>query len=130
TADTAGIAAVERVVPDVQLPDAGRIDGRDEVAGVVHDVHDVLVGADAVEGRHFVGGQFVGGDFQAPAAVREAHHAPLLFAPFEDGQIPSGPLTNLRGPRAFETSAFVAEAPVELHRLGIRVVVFLKPQQA
>ncbi len=31
-ADPGGVAAVERVIPDVQLPDGRRVDGRDEIA--------------------------------------------------------------------------------------------------
>ncbi len=92
-ADAAGVAAVERVIPDVQLPDDGRIDRRDEVAGVVHDVDDVLVGADAVERRHLVGRQLVAGDLQAPAAVREADDAALLLAPLA---APAGPSSATR----------------------------------
>ena len=51
-ADAGAEARVERVVPDVQLPRRRRVDGGDEVDGVVRHVDDVLVGADAVEARH------------------------------------------------------------------------------
>src|SRR5262249_26088959 len=69
TADAAGIAAIERVIPDVQFPDAGRVDGRDKVAGVVHDVDDVFVGPNAIEFGHVQSWQLLGRHLQSPTAV-------------------------------------------------------------
>ena len=88
---------------------AGVSTRRDEIDRVVHDVDDVLVGADAVERRDLVGRQLVVGDLQPPAGVREADHAPLRLAPLEHRQVPARPF--LDPGRA-------------------RVVVFLEPQQA
>src|SRR5215475_161669 len=53
-ADARTEAGVERVVPDVQLPGRGRVDGRDEIYGVMRHVDDVFVRADAVESRQCV----------------------------------------------------------------------------
>ena len=108
-ADLGPIAAVERVIPDVELPRGRGVDGRDEVDRVVHHVDDVLVGADAVERRDLVGGKLVVGDLEAPARMREADDAALRLAPLEHGQVPARPL--LDPGRA-------------------RIVVFLEPQQA
>ncbi len=108
-ADPGAIAAVERVVPDVELPGGGRVDGRDEVDGVMHHVDDVFVGADAVKLGHFVAGKLLVGDLQPPARVRKAHDAALRLAPLEHRQVPAWPF--LDAGRA-------------------RVVVFLEPQQA
>src|SRR5437899_11708813 len=47
-ADPGAVSAIERVIPDVQLPVGGSIDRRNEVARAVGDVDDVLVGANAV----------------------------------------------------------------------------------
>ena len=48
-ANLGSIAAVERVIPDIELPGGWRVDARNKVDGVVHDVDDVFVGADAVD---------------------------------------------------------------------------------
>src|SRR5881628_1709237 len=53
-ADTCAIAAIQGVVPDIELPIRWRIDRRDEVAGAVGDVHEVFIGADAVHHRQDV----------------------------------------------------------------------------
>src|SRR5205807_7860642 len=66
-ADARAEAAVERVIPDVQLPRGGRVGGGDEVHHALGHVNDVLVRADAVEGRHLVVRQLVGLDLEAPA---------------------------------------------------------------
>src|SRR5262249_51628915 len=71
--DARAVAAVEGVVPGIQLPDRRRVYRRDEVAHAVGHVHQVLVGADAVHRRHRVAGQVPGwADVEAPAAVRKA----------------------------------------------------------
>src|SRR5262249_33548002 len=94
-ADAAGVAAVQRVVPDVQLPDRRRVHRGDEVAHAVADVHDVLGGADAVHGRHDVVGQLArAADVQPPAAVGEADDGALALGPLEDRQVPAGPVVD------------------------------------
>src|SRR5262249_19093955 len=104
--DSRGHAAVQRVIPGVQLPDSGCIDGGNEIAHAVDRIDDELVSPNAIEGRHRIVGQFVGGpparsagtrrvadagqplaagtisgQGEAPAAVREADDAALLLAP-------------------------------------------------
>src|SRR6266571_8270762 len=51
-ANPAAVAAIERVIPDVQLVDRRRVHGGDEVAHAVRDVDQVLIGADAVHRGH------------------------------------------------------------------------------
>src|SRR2546426_4026651 len=46
---------VQRLVPDVELPKVGCIHGGDKVDGVgVGHVHDIFIGADAVEPGHVI----------------------------------------------------------------------------
>src|SRR3989475_13291760 len=68
-ADPRPEATVERVIPDIQLVDEGRIGGRDEVDGVVRDVDDVLVGADRIEAWHLEVRQLVRLHLQAETGV-------------------------------------------------------------
>ena len=68
-ADLRPEAAIQRVIPDVEFPDARRIDGGDEIAHIMGDGDDVLVRPDAVELGHRVIGQLVRGA-AVPAAGR------------------------------------------------------------
>jgi len=56
TANPRRKTAVQRVIPDVQLPNERGIHGRDEIARVVCHIDDVLIGANSVECRHVVRG--------------------------------------------------------------------------
>src|SRR6185436_12204258 len=76
-ADACAEAGVERVIPDVQLPDRRRVYSRDEIHRVVRYVNDVFVRADAVKFGQFVMRQLGGLHFQAPARMREAHDGAL-----------------------------------------------------
>src|SRR5260370_30015124 len=82
-ADPAAVAAIQRVVPDVELPIGRRVDRGDEVTHAVGDIHEILVGADAVHHRQEIIGDLPGGRVvrllggQAPATVSEADHAAL-----------------------------------------------------
>src|SRR5262249_35574619 len=113
--DPAAEAAVERVIPDVQLPDRRRIHRRDEVAGVVGDVHEVIVGHDAAHGRNDVVGQFAGWPgIEAPAAVCEANHSALGLGPAKDRQVPRRPIFDYLGDSL----------------IGPDVILLAQPQQA
>src|SRR5262249_14858588 len=107
-ADPGPVAAVERVVPDVELPGGRRVDRRDEVDHIVHHVDDIFVRADAVERGYLIAREVGILDLQAPPRVREADDATLLLAPAEHRQVPAWPFLDPR--RA-------------------RVVVFLEPEQ-
>ena len=144
--DAALVAAVERVIPAVELPDARRIDRRDEIAHVVDDIDDIFIRANAVERRHGIIRQLVGGaagtsrhtlttgtvvrQLQPPAAVRETDNAPLFLAPLENRQIPRRPFPDGRRLGPFEVPVQTAECPIEFRFLRILVVVLLQPQQA
>src|SRR5215510_12258744 len=91
-ADARTEACVERVVPDVQFPRRGRVDGRDEIYGVMRHVDDVFVRADSVETRQFVIGEGVALRLQAPARMREAGDRALALRPLQDRQIPRRPI--------------------------------------
>ena len=83
--NAAGKAAVERVIPGAEFPDDRRVDGGNEIADIMRDIDDILVGADTVEARHFEGWQGFTGNLQPPSAVREADNATLVLPPFQDG---------------------------------------------
>ena len=87
-------AHVQCVIPDVEFPDRRRVDGRDEVDGVVRHVHNELVRADPVKPGHLVVRQFVALDLQPPPRVREAHDGALSLSPLEHRQIPGRPLVD------------------------------------
>ena len=87
-ADAALIAAVERVVPDVQLPEDRRIDRRNEIAHVVNDVDDVFIGADAVEPRHFEVGQRCRPTLASPSRCARSRQCLLALCPIS---APAGP---------------------------------------
>src|SRR5262249_52391906 len=92
-ADPAAVAAIQRVIPSVQLPDGRRVHGGNEIASIVSNVDEVFVGPDAVHRRNNVVRQFARRtDIEAPAAVREADHTPLRFGPAEDRQVPRRPI--------------------------------------
>src|SRR5262249_55897799 len=82
-------AAVERVIPDVQLVGIRCVAGGDEVDGIVRDVDDELVRADAVKRRYLESGQFPRLRLEAPAAVREPDHRALGFSPFAGSADPT-----------------------------------------
>src|SRR5262249_50019783 len=101
-ANAAAVAAVQRVIPDVQLPNRRRVHGGDETAGIVRDIHEILVGADARHARHHVVGQLANvgaalGRLQAPAAVRETDDAALRLGPAEYWQVPRRPILDHLG---------------------------------
>ena len=87
------VAGIERVVPNVQLPRIGRVDGANEVyrgheftiwtRHVVGHVHDVFVGTDAAEGWDLLSGQLGRVELQSPAAVRRAGEGSLGLGPLE-----------------------------------------------
>ncbi len=79
-ADLGPVAAVERVIPDVELPRGRRVDARDEVDRVVDHVDDVFVGADAVERRDL---------------VRTAACRPEIFSPQPECEKPTTPPCDL-----------------------------------
>ena len=84
---------VQRLVPDVELPKVGRVHGRDEVDGVrVSHVHDVFIGADAVEPGHLIVRQVARFHRQSPARVGEAYNCALRLAPAQNRQVPGGPV--------------------------------------
>ena len=89
---------VQRLVPDVELPKVGCIHGRYEVdrVGVSH-VHDIFIGADAVEPGHLIVRQVARFHRQSPAGVREAHHRALRLAPAQNRQVPGGPVLGALG---------------------------------
>src|SRR5262245_38559496 len=91
-ADARTEAGVERVIPDVQLPRRWRVDGRNEIYGVMRHVDNVFVRADAVEPRQFVIGQGGALRLQPPTRVREAGDRALTLRPLQDRQIPRGPI--------------------------------------
>src|SRR6185437_4649433 len=95
-ADSRGKATIQRVIPDIHLPREWRVDGRNEVASSVNGVDDELIGADAVEAGHLVIGNLLALRLQSPAAMGEADHAPLRLAPFQNWQVPGGPLVDTR----------------------------------
>src|SRR5262249_47785615 len=107
--DLGSIAAVQRVVPDVELPGGWCVDAGDEIDGVMHDVDNVFVGADAVVWGHVVAGQLEVVGFEPPTRMREADDAALRLTPFEDGEIPARPF--------FDAGR-------------ARIVVFLEPEEA
>ena len=87
-ADPAAVAAVERVIPDVQFPGGRRVDRRDEVDRVVDHVDDVFVGADAVERRDLVVRQLVGVASAAPSPSARSRRPPPATCPTSG---PAGP---------------------------------------
>ena len=48
------------MIPDIQLPDYRSVDRRNEMAKIVSDADNELIGADSIEARHRVIGQLVG----------------------------------------------------------------------
>ena len=101
-ADPGSETAIQRVIPDVQLPDVGRVDGADEVHrrdlfpvrprhGVSH-VDDVFVGANAVEGRDDEVWELRGFHLQTPTAVGRAANGALLLGPAQSVQSQGGPV--------------------------------------
>ena len=80
-AELGPVAAVERVIPDVELPGSGRVDARDEIDRVVHHVDDVFVGADAVERRDLVGRQLVVRRSSAPSPSARNRRPPPATCP-------------------------------------------------
>ena len=98
-ADPRAKAAIQGVIPDVQLPRSRRVHRRQEIDCVVHHVHDVFIGADAVEGRNLVGRNRVGRGLQSPARVGEPDDPSLRFAPLQYGKVPARPLIDPRGAR-------------------------------
>ncbi len=101
-ADAGAEAAVQGVVPDVEFPRVGGVDGGDEIDGWnlfavrsldgVGDVHDVLVGADPIVGRDLVVGEFVARDAEPPARVGRPHHRALLLGPAQGVETEGGPV--------------------------------------
>src|SRR5262245_3287857 len=90
-ADTCTEARVQRVVPDVQLPHIGGVNGGNEIdranrlairaKHLVRDVHDVFVRADAVEWRHDVVRQFRRVHLEAESRMRRAADRALALGP-------------------------------------------------
>ena len=80
-ADLGPVAAVERVVPDVELPGGRRVDARDEIDRVVDHVDDVLVGADAVERRDLVRTAACRPRSSAPSPNARSRRRPLATCP-------------------------------------------------
>src|SRR3954467_8378813 len=85
-------SAIKRVIPDIQFPDARRIDGGNEIANAVGYINDIFVGANTIESRHIERRQTLGRNGQSPAAMGITNHPALLLAPFENRQIPAWPL--------------------------------------
>ena len=126
---------VQDVVPDIQFPNGGGIDRRDEITSVVWSRDNVLVGSDPIEGWHRIVWEFVGcpaglarsasppgiwqraartvwhvvGKCEPPTAVAITDHSTLLLSPLENRDGPAGPIFDL---------------------LGVRVIVFDEVEQA
>src|SRR5262245_9038889 len=98
-ADARAESAVQRVVPDVQLEDEGRVSRGNEVDGVMRNVDDVLVCTDAVEDRHFVVRQLARLHLKAQSGMRESGDGPLRLRPLQDRQVPGGPVLDLADAR-------------------------------
>ena len=98
-ADPRPEAGIQRVIPDVQLPDVRCIPGRNEIDRVgMRHVDDELVGADAVERRYFVVRQRAAARLQPPSGMGESNHGSLRLGPAKNGQRPGRPV--LETPRA------------------------------
>ena len=99
-ADAGAQPDVQGVIPDAQLRHRRRIDGRDEVHGIrVGDIDDVLVGADAVEGRHLEAGHRAILYFETPPGMSESDDRTLRPGPLQDREIPRGPVLDPMRPR-------------------------------
>ena len=82
-------ADVQRVIPDAQLPDRWRVDGRDEVDGVgIRYVNDVFVRPNSVERWHRETGHLAVRYLQSPTRMGEADNRSLGFGPLENREIP------------------------------------------
>lgn len=100
--DAGAVADIEGVIPDIEFPGIGCVDGGDEIDGTdefavgagnfVGNVDDVFVGADAFEGRDGVVGEFGGIDFEAPAGMGRAGDGALFFGPLEGVEAEGGPM--------------------------------------
>ena len=114
---------VQDVVPDIEFPNGGGIDRRDEITSVVWSRDNVLVGSDPIERWHRIVWEFVGcpaglawfaaapgvwqrtpfaighviWECQSPAAVAIADDSTLLLAPFHDGDRPAWPVFDFFG---------------------------------
>ena len=117
--------SVEHVVPDIEFPNGGGIDRRDEITSVVWSRDNVLVGSDPIERWHRIVWEFVGrpaglarfasppgigqraartvwhvvGKCEPPTAVAITDHSTLLLSPLENRDGPAGPIFDLLGVR-------------------------------
>ena len=82
------------MVPDVELPGIGSVNGRDEVGQAVRHADDVLIGADTVKRRNFFRGQLLFLQGKAPAGVRIADDGILTFGPAKNRDAPARPVFN------------------------------------
>src|SRR5262245_2751178 len=116
--DSRAEAHVERVIPDVQLPDVRRVDGGHEIHGwnrpavpirnLVRHIDDVLVRADAVEWGNDVVRQLRRVHLEAESRMGGPAHRSLALRPSQRVQPERGPV--------FEGGA-------------TRVDLFVEPQQ-
>src|SRR5271157_2152791 len=82
-ADPRAKAAVQGVIPDVEQPGNRRVHRGQEIDRVMHHVHDVFIGADAVEGRNLVRRNRVGRGLQSPTRVGEPDKPALRLGPLQ-----------------------------------------------
>ena len=100
--DARAEAGVQRLVPDIQFPNRGRVHHRKEIDGghrfavgaghFVGHIHDVFIGADAVEFGHVVIRQLAAFDLQTPARMGRTADGPLLFGPAQRVEAERGPM--------------------------------------
>ena len=118
-ADPRREAAIECVVPNVELPHRWRVDGREKIAHAGRRRDNVLIGADPVEAGHGVIGELRRGlsrpvarrplatelaasprhhvgEFESPAGMAVTDNAPLLPPPGKDRLRPTRPLLDER----------------------------------
>ena len=96
-ADPSPVPAIQRVIPDIQLVNEGGVSGGDEIHHIVRDIHDVLVRADAAEGRQLVVRQVSSLNLQTVSRVGEPDDRSLRLRPFQNRQIPGRPVLDLPG---------------------------------
>src|SRR5262245_2942606 len=95
TADARSKPTVECVIPDIQLGNERSICRGNEIHRIMRHIYNVLVGADSVEGRHFVVRQIGTPNLQANSGVRESGDSALRFRPFQNREVPGRPVLNL-----------------------------------
>src|SRR4051812_49009397 len=93
TTNAGAKAGVERVIPDVEFPDVGRIahgkkiDGRHQFSVGAGDfvcyVDDIFIGSNAIKSRHSVVRQRIVFQLESPTRMGGATNSALFFGPAE-----------------------------------------------